>query len=173
MEAQTPYLVASPNFEDERGFFNKPFSYLYPEVEEFNVREVFWSQSNRGVIRGLHFQTAPFSQNKIIWVTSGSILDVLVDIRDGRTFGTVHTFEIDIRSGALFVPKGFAHGFLSLEDGTIVNYALDAVYSPEHDKGILWKSIDFDWGIVEPIVSQRDRKFLTLDDLSRLKDSRF
>jgi dTDP-4-dehydrorhamnose 3,5-epimerase len=155
-----PSLVDGFSAQDERGSFAKP----YPIAGDFEVREIFWSRSHPGVIRGMHFQTMPHPIAKVVWVSSGRIVDVLVDVRPGETFGAVHRYELDAPSGAaLIVPRGFAHGFQAIEP-SIVNYAVDGPYVREHDTGIRWDSFGFDWPLAPTVISERDRSFVGVDE---------
>ena len=147
-----------PNFVDERGEFTKLFN--SSELEnigiKFKIKEHFFSISKKDVIRGMHFQTEESAHNKIIQCISGSILDVCVDVRKKSKFFNI-PFSFNISGDkAIFIPKGFAHGFLSLEDRTIVQYLTDKEYNPYKDKGVLWKSINFKWPVENPLLSSRD-----------------
>ena len=157
------YILENPKIEDERGYFHKPFNF---EVFKGNgldtdFREFYYSVSKKDVIRGMHFQIPPHEHTKLVYVSSGKILDVVLDIRKkSDTFGRCFSMEIMARGGKyLYVPKGCAHGFLSLEEDTIVNYAQTTSYSKECDKGILYNSFGFDWDIKNEIVSERDKSF--------------
>ena len=101
-----------------------------------------------------------------IYVSKGKIKDVVVDIRrKSQTYGHVFSTELDsVKGRYLYIPKGFAHGFLSLENDTIVNYAQNSCYSKQHDSGIIYNSIDFDWKVSKPIVSGRDLTFERLEN---------
>lgn len=149
--------------EDLRGVFCKPFANAVRGEVPFVIRELFWTSSAKGTIRGMHFQTPPFETNKLIWVSHGAVMDVLVDLRRGTRFGAVTSVRLDATTGtALWVPAGFAHGFQALEDGALINYAADSPYSPSHDTGILWNSIDFDWPLPTGPISERDQLFAPL-----------
>jgi dTDP-4-dehydrorhamnose 3,5-epimerase len=162
---EEPYLLEAPVNGDARGKFSKPLHVGALHDACFEVREIFWSTSSTGVIRGIHFQTPPRQLAKLVWVSQGSLFDVVVDLRKGATFGRVTTFGLDSVSGhTLWVPPGFGHGFQALEDETIVNYATDGFYSPEHDVGIAWDSIDLDWPLPVSVVSNRDLNFEGLHD---------
>lgn len=159
-----PVLLPIPIHGDARGVFAKPFHQELTGSEDFAIKELFWTRSARGCVRGLHFQIPPFPGSKLVWVSQGSIVDVVVDVRKHSGFGTTERYELDEATGAtLWVPVGFAHGFQALEDDTIVNYAVDAPYSPAHDTGILWNSIEVDWPLPVGPMSERDRSFPTLE----------
>ncbi len=126
----------------------------------------------KGVIRGLHYQSPPFDQSKLVRCTRGSVLDVAVDIRHGspkyaKWFGLVLSAE---NKKQLFIPKGFAHGFLTLEDDCEVQYKVDSFYSYEHDRNIRYDDPDIgvEWGTDEPSLSEKDARAPYLRD--RQKD---
>jgi len=139
---------------DERGYFVETFR--EDKLEEFlgfkvNFCQDNESKSSRGVIRGLHYQLAPFAQTKLVRVIQGRVLDVAVDIREGSpTFGEHVSVELSAENKKqLFVPRGFAHGFVVLEDDTIFAYKVDNYYSPTNDRGVAFddSAIGIDWGI--------------------------
>lgn len=171
---ETPFkglmILRTPVFEDRRGCFQKLFNadFFRENGLDCDFRELYYSVNGKDVIRGMHFQEPPFDLTKLVYVSVGRILDVVVDIRkDSETFGQCFSVALDDRKGEfLYIPKGFAHGFLSLEDGTVVNYAQTACYSPEHDCGIDAFSIPYDWGVEQPIRSGRDLTFGTLDQFN-------
>lgn len=161
------YILETVNFQDIRGSFQKPFNYDFFERNGFDTdfREFYYSVSHKNVIRGMHFQLPPFEHTKLVYVSRGKIRDVVVDIRkSSETYGKCFSMELDACRGQyLYIPKGFAHGFLSLEDNTIVNYAQTSGYSKEHDYGIAYNSIGFNWNINQPIISGRDLAFEPLE----------
>jgi dTDP-4-dehydrorhamnose 3,5-epimerase len=160
---EQPRLTSIPFHGDVRGVFAKPFHQALAGSEDFAIKELFWTRSSRGCVRGLHFQIPPFPGAKLVWVSQGSIVDVVVDIRKHDRFGAIASYELDGETGtSLWVPVGFAHGFQALEDDTIVNYAVDAPYSAAHDTGILWDSVGFEWPLPVGSMSDRDRSFPTL-----------
>ncbi len=139
---------------DDRGYFVETFR--QDKLEEFlgfkvNFCQDNESKSSRGVIRGLHYQLAPKAQTKLVRVIQGRVLDVAVDIREGSpTFGEYVSVELSATNKRqLFVPRGFAHGFVVLEDDTIFAYKVDNYYSPEEDRGIAFDDtyIGIDWTI--------------------------
>jgi dTDP-4-dehydrorhamnose 3,5-epimerase len=167
-------LIVPTKFEDERGFFLE--SYNQRALAAHGIDAVFvqdnHSLSRRsGVVRGLHFQTEPFAQHKLMRVTRGSIFDVAVDIRTGSpTFGRHVALRLSADDPSqLLIPVGFAHGFCTLEPDTEVMYKVSAVYSPEHDKGILWNdpALAIPWP-VDPehaVLSDKDKRNPKLADL--------
>ena len=148
-----------PYFKDKRGDFTKAYNYKSFKQKgiDFVPKEHFYSFSNKNVLRGMHFQIKESAHNKLIQCIQGSILDVCVDIRKKSIF---YNKPISIKTSgasAIFIPKGFAHGFLALEDNTIVQYMADKEHDPINDKGVLWNSLDFIWPIKTPILSDRDK----------------
>ncbi|MEG1518867.1 MAG: dTDP-4-dehydrorhamnose 3,5-epimerase [Cetobacterium sp.] len=143
-------LIEPKIFEDERGFFFEFFSKR--ELKKLGIEDEFvqgnHSKSNRGVLRGLHFQKKQ-SQGKLVRVLKGAILDVVVDLRkNSKTFSKYYKVELSGKNRKMiFVPKGFAHGFLTLEDDTEVEYMCTDYYAPEHDSGIVWndEELNIDW----------------------------
>jgi dTDP-4-dehydrorhamnose 3,5-epimerase len=139
---------------DERGYFVETFR--ADKLEEFlgyriNFTQDNESKSSKGVLRGLHYQLAPAAQTKLVRVIQGSVLDVAVDIRkDSPTFGQHVSVELTAENKRqLLVPRGFAHGFVVLEDDTIFAYKVDNYYSPENDRGIAFDdpSLGIEWQI--------------------------
>lgn len=165
-----------PAFEDSRGWFSELFSERRMEEAGLPGRFVQdnWSVSNnRGTLRGFHYQAPPKAQGKMIWVVSGAVLDVAVDLRpDSPTFGQSASYELRAESReALFLPGQFAHAFLTLEDNTTILYKATDFYSPEHEQGIAWDDpvIGFDWPdwLETPVQSERDTRWPKLDALPR------
>lgn len=149
---------------DSRGFFREVFR---QDVFERAVGHVDFVQENEslsrgGVVRGLHWQTAPFTQAKLVSVTEGRVLDVAVDLRSGsRTFGRYFSIVLDGGSGrSVFIPRGFAHGFAVLSDRALFRYKVDAPYAPEYERSCAWNSaaLGIDWGVDadERIISAKD-----------------
>ncbi len=132
------------------------------------------SKSSYGVVRGLHFQEAPFAQAKLIRVVVGRILDVAVDIRkDSPTFGKYVSIELsDENKYQLYIPHGFAHGFSVLSETAIINYKCDNYYNPEYDRGLLYNDpvINIDWGIPDDcmIISDKDINNPLLKDIKKV-----
>ncbi len=154
---------------DPRGKFVKTFhsDFFAANNLETEWSEQYYSVSKKGVLRGMHFQRPPHAHSKLVYCTSGTILDVVVDLRtDSPTYGDHVSIEISSGAGnILYVPKGLAHGFYALNDATVV-YNVSSVYSPENDDGILWSSIGMNWPVSPPNLSERDTKFSTLADFT-------
>ena len=129
---------------------------------------------SRGVLRGLHFQSSPHAQSKLVRVVSGSVLDVAVDIRrDSETFGQhVAIVLTDENKRQLFIPRGFAHGFVVISESATLSYKVDAYYSAKHNEGIAYDDpdINIDWGFSENeiILSEADKNFPTLAKSDKL-----
>lgn len=166
-------VIIEPNvFYDQRGYFSE--SYKESNYKEAGIIESFLqdnlSKSEKNVLRGLHFQEPPFAQAKLIQVIQGAVLDVVVDIRkNSKTYG--HHFKIELNAEnklQLFVPSGFAHGFLTLEDNTIFSYKCSKEYNKESEGSIYWKDADLniDWGVSNPIVSEKDNIAKTFNNLN-------
>lgn len=164
-------LLEPKVFRDERGFFLETYS--QPKFEALDIGAVF-VQDNHAysaapfVLRGLHFQAPPFAQAKLVWVVRGRVLDVAVDLRAGSpTFGRHYCAELSAENLLrLFIPRGFAHGYLTLEPDTEFLYKVDAPYDAASDGGILWCDPDLGipWPEGDPVLSAKDRV------LPRLKD---
>ncbi|QED23878.1 dTDP-4-dehydrorhamnose 3,5-epimerase family protein [Candidatus Deianiraea vastatrix] len=158
-----PRIINTKQFSDNRGLFIKHFNATnFAELIgfEFHIKECFYSVSKKNVIRGMHFQKNESACNKIIFLTSGSVLDVCVNIdKLSVDYGRVYDFRLKCNNQAIFIPKNFAHGFLALEDNTSMIYLQDVEYNKDNDSGILYNSINFNWNIVNPILSERDLLF--------------
>ncbi len=157
-------------FGDQRGFFLETFNESrYNEVLK-NVQFVQdnFSSSNKGVLRGLHFQKPPYSQGKLVQVITGSALDVAVDLRkDSDTYGQhVKVILSSEKRNQFWIPEGFAHGFLALEDNTIFSYKCTNYYNPQSEVTILWndRNLKIDWQIDNPIISPKDNKGVLFKD---------
>jgi dTDP-4-dehydrorhamnose 3,5-epimerase len=160
--------VVTKHLADSRGFFAKT---IHADIfRALGLRsdftEEYYSISKKNVLRGLHFQTPPFDHAKYVTCLRGEILDVVVDIRKGSpTFGRVASFELsESEATSIYIPSGFAHGFLAKSEDATVLYRVTSVYAPENDAGILWSSVDFKWPVSIPIVSDRDAGFAAISD---------
>ena len=156
-------ILISPNvFNDNRGYFLESYNNkkLASVISNSFVQDNE-SLSQKDVLRGLHFQVPPFAQAKLIRVIQGSILDVAVDLRKkSPTYGAHFKYVLSGENKQqLFVPEGFAHGFLCLENNTILNYKCSAYYNPESERSIMWNDpeLDIDWGIKKPILAKKDQ----------------
>ena len=129
------------------------------------------SKSSRGVLRGLHFQKPPYTQAKLVRCLKGSVLDVVLDIRKGsKTYGIFETILLtEENKKQLFIPKGFAHGFIVISKSAIFSYKVDNYYNPDSESGILWSDLDLniDWKINknEIIVSEKDKNLPTFNEI--------
>ena len=164
-------IIIEPQlFEDDRGFFYE--SYNKKNLDKI-IKIAFVqdneSKSNKGVVRGLHFQLPPFEQTKLVRCVSGNILDVAVDLRtNSKTYGNFFSIELSSENNKqLFIPKGFAHGFQVLSEEAIVNYKVDNFYNPKSDSGIIWndKDLSIDWNLdLKPILSVKDLKLFSFKE---------
>lgn len=160
------FLIQPKIFEDHRGDFVKTFhrdSFAALGLD-FVVTEEFYSTSRRGVIRGMHFQLPPHDHAKLVYCVRGRVLDVLVDLRkSSKTYGQVASAEFTGENRHMFfIPRGIGHGFLALEDDSVMVYKTSTVHAPSHDAGVRWDSIGFDWGSDRPVTSARDDSFPAL-----------
>jgi len=151
----TPFQQSDP-----RGRFVK--TYHEPSFRALGLAvdwpEAFVTTSRRGVVRGMHFQVPPFDQVKLVTCLAGKVLDVVLDLRtDSPGFGQCVAVELSPELGnALYLPSGLAHGFLALEEHSVLHYQVTRSYAPEHDAGVLWSSIPFTWPVADPLLSERD-----------------
>lgn len=156
------FRIDLKRFEDQRGSFVKTFSHSVFRSLGITVemKEEFYSVSHKNVIRGMHFQVPPEDHAKVVFCAAGAVKDVVLDLRKGSGYGRVAETILSAEEPAvLVIPKGFAHGFLSLEDNSLMVYKTSGEYSPVCDLGILWKSIPMDWRLeAPPVVSQRDQQ---------------
>ncbi|KZB62720.1 dTDP-4-dehydrorhamnose 3,5-epimerase [Thalassospira sp. MCCC 1A02491] len=157
-------------FGDERGFFSETYSqnaFSAAGIEEVFVQDNHSLSRDTGVLRGLHYQCPPFAQDKLVRVVRGRILDVAVDIRaHSKTFGKWVAAEISAKKwNQIFVPKGFAHGFVTLEPDTEVTYKVSAPYAPETERSIKWNDIDlaikWPFDASEVTLSAKDAEAMT------------
>ena len=160
---------------DERGWFSETFR---DDAFRANAADVAFVQENRsfsqksGTLRGLHFQTPPRAQGKLVSCLAGALWDVAVDIRHGSpTYGQWHGMELTPENGVQFwIPAGFAHGFCTLVDNTVIGYKCTDTYAPDHDAGIAWDSAGIDWpdGADPETLSGKDRTQPKLADLGEV-----
>lgn len=167
-------ILTPKRFGDARGFFSETYNKATLATHGLDLEFIQDNHSMSqpvGVLRGLHFQTPPFAQDKLVRVVKGRIFDVAVDIRQGSpTYGKWVGAEISAEDwNQILVPVGFAHGFVTLEPDTEVIYKVTAPYAPDHDKGLAWDDpeVGIDWplGDVAPTLSDKDTKHPGLADL--------
>jgi dTDP-4-dehydrorhamnose 3,5-epimerase len=157
-------LIIKPDvFEDDRGYFFESFNhekFLQAGLDLKFIQDNE-SRSKEGVLRGLHFQAPPFAQGKLVRVMRGSVCDVAVDIRkESPTYGKWESIILSGQNKWMYwIPPGFAHGFVTLEDDTIFFYKCTNVYSKVSEGSILWNDPDLNisWGIKDPVISDKDR----------------
>ncbi|MCG2721341.1 MAG: dTDP-4-dehydrorhamnose 3,5-epimerase [Thermodesulfovibrionales bacterium] len=163
-------LIEPKQFPDGRGFFME--TYKYSDFAAAGVKEPFvqdnFSHSSHGVLRGLHYQKHPNAQGKLVGCLTGRVFDVVIDIRKGSpTFGKWVGQELSRENMLmLYVPAGFAHGFLVLSDKADVLYKCTKEYAPADDRGILWNDPDIaiEWPVSNPVVSEKDGRHPLLKD---------
>jgi len=156
-------LVIKPKiYGDDRGHFFESWS---KESFAENGLDLDFVQDNqslssKGVLRGLHFQNPPFEQGKLVRVIKGSVLDVVLDVRkESSTYGQHFSIELNEENKTIFwIPPGFAHGFITLENDTIFTYKCTGVYNSASEEALLWsdKDLNIDWGVTNPLVSDKD-----------------
>ncbi len=159
---QGPLVLQPRIFFDERGYFFE--SYNKALFEKLGIDVTFLqdnqSLSQKGAVRGLHYQAAPFAQGKLVRVVQGAVYDVIVDVRrNSSTYGAHFGIELNAENfSMLWIPPGFAHGFSTLRDQTIFQYKCTNVYNKESEGGVLWNdpSLGIDWQVDAPIVSSKD-----------------
>ena len=157
-------IVIKPDvFEDQRGYFfesynEEKFRQLGIDVKFLQDNE---SKSGKRVLRGLHFQVPPYQQGKLVRVIKGAVLDVAVDLRNSSpTYGQWVSIELSEKNKWMYwIPAGFAHGFLTLDENTIFFYKCTRVYHRESEMGIAWDDPDLriDWGTDQPLISEKDK----------------
>jgi len=159
------FVLKPKVFQDKRGYFYE--SYNQDLFKQNNITTNFiqdnQSLSNKGIIRGLHFQNPPHAQMKLVRVIKGAVLDVVVDIRkNSKTYGQHFSIELNEENFLmLYIPVGFAHGFATLKDNTIFSYKCSETYHPESEGGLTWNDPEFkiDWQMEQPILSPKDEKY--------------
>lgn len=153
------FLLKPIIHEDNRGAFIKTIhTDMFAELDlSINIKEEFFSISNKDVLRGMHLQLPPAQHNKLISCIQGEMLDVVLDLRKGQGYGKFASVVLsDKNYHQLYVPKGVAHGFLSLKDQSILLYRTDSLHNQSCDHSLKWNSFGFDWGLINPITSYRD-----------------
>lgn len=168
------FVISPTVIEDSRGYFFESYNkekFDNQIGETVNFVQDNQSKSSKGVLRGLHLQTGEYAQAKLVRVLQGKVLDVCVDLRkDSKTYGQHFSIELDtIKKQQLFVPRGFAHGFLVLEDHTIFSYKCDNFYNKASESGVIYndKTLNIDWNFSEKnvILSEKDKQLPAFKDL--------
>jgi dTDP-4-dehydrorhamnose 3,5-epimerase/CDP-3, 6-dideoxy-D-glycero-D-glycero-4-hexulose-5-epimerase len=161
------YIINNFNAVDDRGLFVKTFNkkQFQDNNIDFDIRESYYSISNKNVIRGMHFQLPPHDHEKLVYVVKGSILDVIVDLRkNSKTYKQHISINLsEENKKSIFIPKGLAHGFKSIKDGTITVYNVASEYNADFDSGIKFDSFNFNWNSREIVMSNRDKDLQSLD----------
>lgn len=156
-------ILETRKFHDERGFFFESFN--QKKFEELVGKKVNFVQDNisvskKNVLRGLHFQKPPYAQGKLVSVVKGSVLDVAVDLRkNSATYGQHESVILSEENGLQFwIPEGFAHGFLAMEEDTVFSYKCTNFYHQPSEQSLQWndQELNIDWGINDPIISSKD-----------------
>ena len=168
------FLIQPNVFEDSRGYFFESYNKEVFFKNAINVEFVQDNQSlsGKGVLRGLHFQNQPYAQGKLVRIIKGAVLDVAVDIRKGSpTYGKHYSHELNEQNKTmLWIPVGFAHGFLTLENETIFSYKCTNVYNKQSEGTIQWndKDLNINWKISTPIVSEKDKQGVAFKDFESM-----
>lgn len=155
-------VIRNKVFADDRGFFLESFNkkkFLELTSVVFDIKQVNFAKSQKNVLRGLHYQLAPYAQGKLVGVIQGAVLDVVVDLRvNSQTFGQGFSFFIDRPDVCMYVPRGFAHGYKVMEDDTLFYYGVDNFYAPEFERGVAYNdpSVGVDWYGEDNIISKKD-----------------
>jgi len=161
------YVLEYSSFKDNRGEFVKTIhkeAFIENKLV-WNFAESFYSVSHKNVFRGIHFQYPPNDHEKLVYVVKGAIIDIVLDLRfDSNTFGKFFTIELsDKNRKGIYIGNGFGHGFLSLEEDTVVEYHTSTIQSKECEGGVKWDSFGFEMPIENFIISQRDDTFPPFD----------
>ena len=169
LEIKGAYLVRPHITEDNRGRFVKPLSWssFASSYLRTDFLEQYYSYSKRGVIRGMHFQSPPYSHAKLVYCAAGTVKDVLLDLRKNSDYGRYLSLTLGSETAeALYIPEGVAHGFATDIEPALMIYNVTSEYRRECDHGIRWNSFGFDWKIKAPIMSERDCNLPILRDFS-------
>ena len=166
-------IIMPKVFFDDRGYFFESFNdkEFREKVCDTTFVQDNQSKSCKGTLRGLHWQAPPFAQSKLVRVTKGAVIDVAVDIRVGSpTFGKHVAVELtDENNLQLFIPRGFAHGFIALTDNVIFQYKCDNLYNKESERAVRWDSINWDlekYNIETPLLSDKDKVHKLLSEMN-------
>ena len=167
------WIIKPEVLQDTRGFFLESYSqkkFATHGIKDNFVQDNHSLSTQKGVSRGLHFQATPFAQSKLVRVIKGKVYDVIVDIRnDSPTFGQWEGFQLSESNFLmLYVPRGFAHGFITIEDNTEFQYKCDNFYDQASEGGIIWNdpTLKIDWPITDPILSEKDKLHPKFEDFN-------
>ncbi len=154
-------IIKPKVFKDARGFFME--TYKENDFLQAGIQK-HWKQDNlsfsiKGTLRGLHFQKPPYAQAKLVTALQGTVLDVVVDLRkNSPTYGKYYKIKLSDKDPTfLFIPEGFAHGFVCLSETCLFYYKCSEIYNQKADSGIRWNSLNIDWEIDNPIISEKDK----------------
>lgn len=170
LEIPSLIIVKPRVFSDNRGYFFE--SYKKSEFINNGITDIFvqdnCSKSTKNVLRGLHYQLPPYAQSKLVRCIQGHIFDVAVDIRkNSSTFGKWLGYELsETNMEMLYIPEGFAHGFVTLSDTAEIEYKVSAEYNPESERGIIWNDVEIniDWPVKDVLLSDKDKVFKALSE---------
>ena len=164
------YLIKPYHTTDDRGSFVKAFNAdaFKEKGLETDIKESYFSDSVKGVVRGMHFQIPPHDHAKIVFCTEGEILDVVLDLRSASpTYKQCVNFNLSSENRQMvYIPRGMAHGFTALSEKATVFYFVTSVYNKTADLGVRWDSFGFNWPVTDPIISERDTCFPTLSEFT-------
>jgi len=167
LSLQGLYELKLNHFEDARGSFIKVFhnDFFNKKNISLQIKESYYTISKKNVFRGMHFQLPPHDHEKYVFCCDGEILDVILDLRkNSHTYGKFTTLKLSFdKANAIFIPKGFAHGFLTLSQTATIVYNVSTTYEPEYDDGIKYDTFGYDLPIKKPIISERDQNFQSFE----------
>lgn len=159
------YSVGIDPFEEDRGEFHKILAELPLGIEPLKLHEIYWSSSRSGVARGMHFQVPPHHGRKLVFATSGSVLDLVIDLRVGSpTFQRVWEMHLSPKSKGVLIPAGCAHGFVVIDSPAVLVYAQEGDYDKDCDTGVNLTSLKFSRGVEGLQLSDRDQALLNVAD---------
>jgi dTDP-4-dehydrorhamnose 3,5-epimerase len=157
--------VDLPYFMDDRGVFQKLFNMEHPALKDFQIKQInHVLNKEKGVLRGLHYQAGEFAESKLFKVIKGRIQLVAFCVdKSSKTFLESHSFELTATGRSILIPRGFATGYLVLEENTEVLYCSDNIYNPKAEKGVAWNDphLMIDWLVHHPILSEKDKSWET------------
>jgi len=159
-------LIENFDFFDSRGSFSKIYNKDLKQILNFEISEVFYSSNKKNVIRGIHYQTGKNQLAKLVKCIDGEILDFFIDLReDSKTFGQYSSHILSRESNkTVYIPKGHGHGFSVLSEQATILYIQDGDYNSSSEYGISPLSVDFDWNVNNPVISEKDLKLPTYEN---------